>query len=130
MDNITSMPWSSRKKVIFRLLFIYLILYALPFPILWGGGDVNTYTLWWMGPVAWTGKHLLGVDYEITVLQNGSGDSTFHYVQVFLFFLLAVGGTIVWSAVDRKRPGYERLLFWLTVYIRRIYCCHEYHKWP
>ena len=116
MENITLMPWSSSKKVIFRLLFIYLILYALPFPIL--TGDFNTYTLWLTGPVSWTGKYLLGVDHDITLLLNGSGDQTFHYVQAFLFFLLALAGTLVWSIVDRKRRGYEKLLFWLTVYIR------------
>ena len=115
MEDITLMPWSNSKKVIFRLFFIYLILYALPFPIL--SGDVNAYTLWWIGPVSWAGKRLLGIDYEIT-LPNDSGDTTFNYVQVFLYFLLALAGTIVWSALDRKRPGYEKLLFWLTVYIR------------
>lgn len=113
MENITLMPWSNSKKVIFRLLFIYLILYALPL-----SGDGNTYTPWWTGPVSWLGKHVLGIDHEIMVFTNGSGDTTFHYVQAFLFFLLALVGTIVWSAVDWKRPGYEKLLFWLTVYIR------------
>ena len=116
MEKTTSEPWNSGKKVLFRFLFIYLMLYVLPFPIL--SGNVNDYTLWWMGPVSWTGKHVLGVDHEITVLRNGSGDQTFHYVQAFLFFLLALTGTIVWSAVDRKRPGYEKVYFWLIIYIR------------
>jgi hypothetical protein len=31
---------------------------------------------------------------------------------------MALTGTIVWSAVERKRPGYEKVYFWLTVYIR------------
>jgi hypothetical protein len=84
MEKATSEPWNSGKKVLFRFLFIYLILYVLPFPIL--SGDVNDYTLWWMGPVSWTGKYLLGVDHEITVLRNGSGDQTFHYVQAFSSF--------------------------------------------
>jgi hypothetical protein len=115
MENINIEPWTNTKKVLFRLLFIYLILYALPL-----SGDGNTYTPWWTGPVSWIGKHVLGIDQEIVVFANGSGDTTFHYVQAFLFFLLALLGTIVWSALDWKRRDYEKLLFWLTVYIRYV----------
>lgn len=119
MENITLMPWSNSKKVIFRFLFIYLILYAFPFPIQflfeWFG---PIYDQWWSGPVAWIGEHLVGLDYEITVLPNGSGDTTFNYVQVFLFLFLAISGTIIWSAIDKRRLEYEKLLYWLTVYVR------------
>ena len=121
MESITSSTWSNSKKILFRFLFIYLILYTSPFPlsIFFGGNWIGTtYGQFWVGPVAWVGKHLLAIDYEITVLPNGSGDTTFNYVQVFTFFVVAICGTLFWSILDRKRPHYEKLLFWLTVFIR------------
>src|SRR6185295_12939438 len=102
MEEVMLRPWSNSKKVIFRLLFIYLILYAFPFPIQFLFERLGPiYDQWWSGPVAWVGKHLIGLDQENTVMPNGSGDTTFNYVQVFLFLFLAISGTVIWSAIDR-----------------------------
>jgi len=70
----------------------------------------------WNAFVPWVGKHLFHVD--ITVFPNGSGDTTFNYVQVFVYAVLAVLAALVWTAVDRKRTQYTRLYAWLRVYVR------------
>ena len=114
-----SNPWSSGKKIAFRFLFIYIILYTFPFPIgIFSFAEDFNFAALWNPLVVWTGKTILKLPYEITVLPNGSGDTTWNYVQVFLFVMLSVFGTLIWSIADRQRLQYERLFFWLIVLLR------------
>jgi len=66
--------------------------------------------------VPWVGSQAFHVD--ITVRPNGSGDTTYNYVQVFSYLVLALAAALVWTLLDRRRPAYERLHEWLRVYVR------------
>jgi uncharacterized membrane protein YphA (DoxX/SURF4 family) len=66
--------------------------------------------------ILWVGKHVFGVD--ITIRPAGSGDTTWNYVQVFCFAVLAAVITVLWSALDRRRLHYRGLNAWLRVAIR------------
>lgn len=112
-------PWSPVKRVMFRLVFLYLLLYLLPFPLdtlPYLSAIAEPYQALWNTLVTWMGRQWFGL--EITVLPNGSGDTTWNYVQVLCCLLLAVAGTAVWSVLDRRRPHYERLQEGLRIYIR------------
>lgn len=100
------MQWPHLKRIAFRWLFVYLILFCLPLLPL---------TVLWRRFVAWTGE-LMGVD--AALLSTGSGDTTFHYVQALLFALLAVAATLAWSLADKKRTHYRRLYLGLRVLVR------------
>ena len=114
----TSNPWNSGKRITFRFLFIYFILYTFPFPIsVFSFGEDFNFAGLWNPLVVWTGKHILKLPNEITVLPNGSGDTTWNYVQVFLFVILSAVGTLIWSIADRKQQ-YDKLLFWIIVLLR------------
>lgn len=110
--------WGAAKRLLFRFAFAYLVLYNLPFPVnmLPGQATSQWYDGLWDAPVHWAGKHLFHVD--ITVRPNGSGDTTFNYVQVFCYLVLAIGVALVWTLLDRRRPSYQRLYAWLRVYVR------------
>jgi hypothetical protein len=121
MELNLSLSWSTGTKIAFRFFFIYFVLYALPFPLGWVAFTDFVWEFYnnlWLAPVAWTGKNILHLNYEITVLPNGSGDTTYNYVQVFLFALIAFTGTVIWSILDRNRPHYERLLYWFIIFLR------------
>ncbi len=121
--NLTSpaRDWRLASRIMFRFAFAYLVLYILPFPL-------NTvpnvefvdraYTNLWNLVVPWVGAHVLRLSHEITVLPNGSGDTTWNYVQVFCLLIVAVIATIAWSLLDRKHRNYTRLYDWLRVYVR------------
>jgi hypothetical protein len=116
-------PWSPVRRVFFRFACVYLVLYILPFPIdailLLAENDrpvVPGYTAFWDAAVPWVGQHVFGA--EITVQPNGSGDTTYNYVQVFCYAVLAIALTAVWSIIDRKRQRYDRLDTWLRAYVR------------
>ena len=115
--------WHLAKRIAFRFVFAYFVIYTFPFPVdslPFTGALVQKYNNFWQAIVPWVGKHLLRLSSDITVFTNGSGDTTFNYVQVLSFLTLAALATAVWSALDRRRPGYERLHQWLRLLIRFV----------
>ena len=113
--------WSPRRRVGFRFVFAYLVLYNLPFPL---GTNLATsqlagwYTEIWNWVIPWFGAQVLLLAKPITIFPSGSGDKTYDYVQLFLFVLLAAVITIVWSLLDKKRLAYPELAGALRIYIR------------
>jgi len=113
--------WGLGTRVIFRFFFAYFFLYVLPFPFGWIAHTdylAGKYRNLWHAVVPWVGQHLLHLSYPITVFSNGSGDTTYDYVQVLCFLVLAITATAVWSVVDRKRPNYQKLQQWFRIGLR------------
>lgn len=96
--------WSPAARVGFRFAFIYVILYILPLPWLWDA------------LVPELGAALFGVEVEIQ--PNGSGDTTYSYVQLAISAAAAALGALVWSLLDRHRRSYPRLAEALIVVLR------------
>lgn len=110
--------WGPLKRLLFRFSFSYLVLYCFPFPLtvlpyarvltkswqsLW---DMILPTVGWMA-----------FKVEADNRNNGSGDTTYDWVQVFTYLVLAVLAAAVWTWLGRKRE-YSRLYDWLRVYVR------------
>lgn len=115
--------WSLARRVLFRLGFAYLFLYSLPSPVdSIPGLEFLTEAIdtVWHAVVPWVGKHVLGLAEDITIFPNGSGDTTYNYVQ--LPVLLAVSALVaaVWSVVDRRRTRYDKAHDVLRVYLRYV----------
>ncbi len=111
--------WGPVNRIVFRFCFAYFILYIFPFPFtVIPGGDVvfKPYGDLWNAVVPWVGQHLFHL--TITVLPNGSGDTTFNYVQVFCLTIIATVVAAIWTVLDRKRLGYPALYQGLRVYVR------------
>jgi hypothetical protein len=107
------------RQLLFRFAFVYLLLYNFPFPldyIPYLGIIDAPYQKLWNALVPWVGTHLFHAD--TSVLPNGSGDTTYNYVQVFCFLVIAAAVTAVWTILDRKRTEYTRLHEGLRIYIR------------
>src|SRR5215470_3985273 len=102
MQEIDTNPhWSLATRIGFRFAFAYLVLFMFPFPmyyIPYTGKLVQLYTNLWHAIVPWTGKHILHLSYDITVFTNGSGDTTYDYLQALCLLTLAAAATIIWSA--------------------------------
>lgn len=49
---------------------------------------------------------------------NGSGDTSFNYIQVFCFVIIAGVSSAAWSLLDRRRPHYDRLAEILNYFLR------------
>jgi hypothetical protein len=111
--------WTLTQWILFRFAFVYFVLYIFPFPIrAVPQGEIvgKPYEDCWNAVVPWVGKHVFQV--EITVRPNGSGDTTYNYLQVFCFLVIAAVAAALWSLCDRERKSYTRLFEWLRVYVR------------
>ncbi len=113
--------WSLPQKWLFRFSFIFFSLYIIPFP-----GNcipvIKDNLGWifesWNWLVVNTGKYILHLSYDITVLPNGSGDTTWNWVQILIMASVAFTGSLIWSLLDRRRNNYQHLLYWFTVGVR------------
>lgn len=111
-------PWNNFQKIGFRFVFIYFILHIstffisfLPFTdslIEWATFNIQALPVWFAKTF---------MDIEITIFPNGSGDTTYNYVEVLVFFILAIFGSSIWSIIDRKRQNYSRLLRFFSIYV-------------
>lgn len=108
--------WSLAKRFLFRFAFAYLVLYNLPFPLEYVPYVAQAYVSFWDFVVPAVADQAFGADANTG--PNGSGDTTYNYVQVFCFLVLALAATLIWSFLDRRRAEYARLDEWLRVYVR------------
>ena len=121
-------PWSATEKVIFRFAFLYLLLYCLP-----GSGEASIVGgLPWVGSFIgrianvpwvwvwhWVALHVFQLDGPETLLhRGGSGDTFLNYVQILVNALIALSGTCLWTALDRRRKEYQVLYAWLRLTVR------------
>ncbi|MFY0603206.1 MAG: hypothetical protein JXQ93_04605 [Flavobacteriaceae bacterium] len=110
--------WSLFQKISFRFIFIYFGLYISTFYISYI--PYTTSFVRWLTyniqsiPV-WVADKFMGI--KITVFPNGSGDTTYNYVEVLTFFMLAVIAVIIWSVIDKRRANYKRLLLFFSIYV-------------
>lgn len=117
--------WSVTRKLAFRFVFAYFVLYNIPFPISalpFPEPVTPAYNGVWHAVAPWVGAHLLHLGTPITIFENGSGDTTYHYVLLLCFLILATLITLTWSLLDRRRPNYAALQEWLRVYLRFVLC--------
>lgn len=110
-------PWSSGQRIAFRFFFAFFVLYIFPFPFEMLPGLSGWWQKSWYSFVPWTADNILHLSYPITVFPNGSGDTTFNYVQLLMQFSLALIITIIWSLMARQK-SYNALHHWLRVGVR------------
>ncbi len=117
--------WTQTKRIGFRFLFIYFILYSLLNQI------VNSilFAQWISAPdyatlwpvrigIIWVAKHILQAKTAIVYADTGSGDKTFDWVLAFCVFVIALLASGIWSLVDRKRSSYPMLSKWFLLFLR------------
>jgi uncharacterized membrane protein YphA (DoxX/SURF4 family) len=121
-EQTSEVRWNLARRVGFRFLFSYLLLFFLtgqeitgiPFsePLL------EKYTKLWYGIAVWIGKHLLHIKYDFPMSGDGSGDTTFQWILLPCYLTLAGAATVLWSVLDRRRPNYKRLYAWFRLLLR------------
>ncbi len=107
----SSRTWRPGERILFRFVCAYFLLFITPL------------SPFWQAVVPWVGRHLFQVDASPRSFAQsfcGSGDTTYHYVQVFCLAVLAGAVAAVWSALDRQRRNYERVHEWFRVILRYV----------
>ncbi len=124
-DALQSAPWGLAARIAFRFCFLYFGLYCLltqifgfllPLP---GVEIPNPGTLPpFREIVIWTAGHVFRYKKALVYTGSGSGDKVFDWVQVFCMLGVALAGTCIWSALDRRRDHYDNLYKWFRVFLR------------
>ena len=116
--------WETWQKIIFRILFLFLLFFTIDYLYLSFALAFGVYVeleqrlLFLNQSFHWLDSHLYHIGYNPKKNSNSGGDSAFGvvlYISVFIFCLLAGA---VWSWLDRKRPSFNRLHYWFRVYLR------------
>lgn len=120
-SSTDNQKWSAMSRIAFRFSTIYFILFILfknngAYPFF--GFIFNKPNEWMSSFSQWFGNSILGIPYQIDVGPNGSGDTTHSYLMLFIIFGFAVAGCLIWSLIDRKRPNYRKLYYWITTAVR------------
>lgn len=102
-------PWPAMQKWLFRFAFIFFLLYVFSGII----PDDYMHKL-----IVWEAAHVLHLANPITVFSNGSGDTTYDYLVVMLYFFAAILGAAIWSVANRRPSNYNGLYYCLTVVLR------------
>lgn len=113
-------PWSPLARIGFRFAVLAGALVIYPFPISaipkmeWLTGGLMRPWFW---AISWFAQRVLGLP-DPSGEPNGSGDTTWDYVQLLLVVLVAALGAIAWSMLDRRRRAYPRLAAGARVVLR------------
>lgn len=123
--------WPQWQRILFRFVFVYFMLYMAPWT--WieyipGLGSIAAYYYqfadWFTN---WANSHLFHTYKELVPL-NGSGDTSFAWVQLRLFLLITLIACVIWSLADRKNNHYNRIAWWFRNFARYylILFCFSY----
>ena len=127
VPNKAGKKWNLATRLGFRFAFCYWFcycVYCVPETLTGlvpGAGYVSRPYVWlWRKLTPWAAQHLFHLSgTRITNFSSGgSGDTTLDYVQNFLFVVIALLGTLIWSLLDRKREQYGTLFVWLRILLR------------
>ena len=94
-------------------------MFPFPFNQIYG---VDILTGWYAdgidAVILWVGKNILQIKNLQQILNTGSGDTTFDYVSLFTYMLLAFLASTIVFFTTRKRINYDRQYYWIIVYAR------------
>src|SRR4051794_18155339 len=112
-------PWPLAKRILFRFAAAFFVLINFPFPFdfIPIGALEPVFQKISDAPVQLAAR-LLHVSVDIR--PNGSGDTTYNYVNLLCVFLIAIGITIVWSIVDRRPRNYDKGWIVFRAYLRFV----------
>ncbi len=126
MENLSAqiLQWNIYKQIAFRFVFIFFTLFIVLLD--WSVNPVFSY-FYYEGNLAeildWVisclGKYVFRIPYTIVSPYDGQhNDRIYIYLLYFAMAAIAAIGTILWSALDRKRTNYETAYYWLTTIVR------------
>lgn len=121
MSDISDKPWTGTRKILFRLVFTYVLLYCFAFPIYffpYGHTLIHPIGSQLQDLAIWIGYYVFGIMEEIPASETGSGGTLIYWLLWATKSMLAILVTLVWSALDRRRPSYVFLNNFLITFVR------------
>jgi hypothetical protein len=113
--------WNIGQLIAFRFFTLLFALFVLLYPSMFAP-FISPVLLLIKAPVSWltniVAQSVFHFNLPLNDTFNGSGDRQIDFIHLFLVFVVATVGTVVWSVADYRRRSYNRALYWLTVLVR------------
>jgi hypothetical protein len=119
--------WSTATRIGFRFAFCYLAAYCLCNGNATALGVIPKFgdklQDWLADIFVYPAQYLAGHLFHIAppgdkIHPTGSGDTAINWISVLLVLVLSALATVIWSALDRRRPHYQTLSAWLRFLVR------------
>ncbi len=107
--NTGNTPWKALHKIAFRFWFIYLVNYILASRIIVDISFVWNYIVYFIS------GHF---NILVPTQPNGSGDTTYNYIQLAAMVCISLIGSLIWTVADKKRISYNLLSYIAEVLTR------------
>ena len=107
--NTGNTPWKALHKIAFRFWFIYLVNYILASRIIVDISFVWNYIVYFIS------GHF---NILVPTQPNGSGDTTYNYIQLAAMVCISLIGSLIWTVADKKRNSYNLLAYIAEVLTR------------
>lgn len=121
--------WGVLRKIGFRLMFCYILLFGLDalrlvcliiVYHLTGKFSASPFDRFWGVVVPWVAHYLFYLPRGFQYVAADSGDSVSDYLQIVASLLIAAIVAAIWSFLDSKRPNYRRLNQWIRLYAQFV----------
>jgi hypothetical protein len=113
--------WSLLQKAVFRFFFLYFLLRIAPWTWLDEVPGVGYITQYYYAAAEWVvdffNDHWFHIA-KTTIVNNGSGDTSRNWEELYTVLSLSVIISLVWGVLDRKRRSYEQAAYWLRTVVR------------
>lgn len=119
--NNEQIIWSSTKEVLIKFLFLFTILFILVMnnSILF---FINIYINQVMHIFTpWFAEHILHYKYDYGIFSNGSGDTSYDWVNLIIILILTIILTFLWQLMPLNKKINNNNLYYTTITIIRYY---------
>jgi hypothetical protein len=111
--------WPLLKRVLFRFAVAFFVLINFPFPFDFFPSDrLEPFLL----AISDAPVHLAArwLHVSVAIRPNGSGDTTYNWVNLLCVAVIAVVITAIWSVVDRRPRNYDKGWIVFRIYLRFV----------
>jgi hypothetical protein len=113
--------WPLWQRMLFRFLFVYFLFSIAPWQWIGYVPGLDFISNYYDNFMDWlvnlANKHVFH-QYKSLVPVNGSGDTSWAYVELRLLLWIAALACVVWSLIDRRNKEHNRLAYWFRILLR------------
>src|SRR4051812_12983291 len=112
-------PWPLAKRILFRFAVAFFVLINFPFPFDFIPIDALEP---FFEKISDAPVHLAArlLHVSVDIRPNGSGDTTWNWVNLLCVFVIAAVITLLWSVIDRRARNYDKGWIVFRAYLRFV----------
>lgn len=124
------MNWNLIQKIVFRFFFIYIILYTAPWTWLDNFSFIKAVTQYYHQLIDWlmnaANSSIFKTYKQLVPPLYGSGDTSWAWIQLWVFGLVSMVGSVIWTAIAIKKEVTKKQFYFLITVLRYFLAIHSF----